>query len=136
MAIVVAAFDEPPRAVAGAGAPARPSARLVAGPTMPSTTSPLRAWKSSTARRVFGPKSPSAVMPSARWTARTSSPVFPRSSSWAAAGTAGTATVAASSAADTCTFVTRLWLCARRRRERSSDRSHNSTLARSRSIPA
>ena len=46
MAIVVAALDGVPFATGADGAPPRPSARRVIGPTMPSTTSPLRAWKS------------------------------------------------------------------------------------------
>src|SRR3954451_1854472 len=44
------------------------STRHVWGPTMPSTSSPLRPWKTRTARSVRGPNSPSGVCPSAVWT--------------------------------------------------------------------
>ena len=62
---------EPPPPLAGAGAvePEIPSAPIVAGPTTPSTSSPLRAWNAFTAARVCGPNAPSAERPSFCWTA-------------------------------------------------------------------
>ena len=49
---------EPPPPLAGAARAAEPeipSAPIVAGPTTPSTSSPLRAWNAFTAARVCGP---------------------------------------------------------------------------------
>ena len=124
--------------VRGPAATPIPSARDVIGPTTPSTSSPWAAWKRRTAARVTGPNSPSAAIPSARWTAATPSPSLPRWSIVCPSATpTGTTTIPVSSAADTCAPVTRVRLrtaaCARRRCERSSERCHNSTLARSRS---
>ncbi len=54
------------------------SAALVAGPTIPSTVSPLPAWKCWTASSVSGPKIPSTLIPpSACWRSCTWRPSLP-----------------------------------------------------------
>ena len=52
----------------------------VAGPTMPSTSSPARAWYWRTAVSVWGPKMPSDGICSAVWTCATNSPWLPYTS--------------------------------------------------------
>ena len=73
MPIAARAADtaEPPPPLVGVGAvePEMPIAAIVAGPTTPSTSSPLRAWNAFTAARVCGPNAPSADRPSFFWTA-------------------------------------------------------------------
>src|SRR5215207_9841317 len=71
--------EPPPPPPAGAGAlePEMPIALIVAGPTTPSTSSPLRAWNAFTAARVCGPKAPSAEIPSWLWMADTAGPREP-----------------------------------------------------------
>src|SRR3990167_8558609 len=66
-------------ATGGATATEALRAPQVRGPTIPSATRPLRAWKAFTAVSVFGPNEPSIVKPAFRAFCRTgtSPPVIP-----------------------------------------------------------